>query len=84
MPAETPLLDDECLIVYTSGTTGAPKGVVLTQYNLLVNAKQNVDWDRITEQDRFMCVLPVHHVNGLIVTHVVPLTGGERGAEPAV
>ncbi|MDE0608671.1 MAG: class I adenylate-forming enzyme family protein [Anaerolineaceae bacterium] len=76
--AETrPGLEDEALLVYTSGTTGAPKGVVLTQYNLLVDASGISAWQGITGNQRMMCVLPVHHVNGTVVTLVTPLvTGG--------
>ncbi|MBE7462954.1 MAG: AMP-binding protein [Planctomycetes bacterium] len=69
---EEPRGDDEALIVYTSGTTGAPKGVVLTQYNLLADAHSITDWHDLTPGKRMMCVLPIHHVNGLIVTHVTP------------
>lgn len=74
---EEPGLEDEALLVYTSGTTGAPKGVVLTQYNLLTDAAGISAWQGITGNQRMMCVLPVHHVNGTVVTLVTPLlTGG--------
>jgi long-chain acyl-CoA synthetase len=77
VPAEAPTLEDECLLVYTSGTTGPPKGVVLIQYNLLVDAKGVADWQQIGAEQRMMCVLPIHHVNGILVTLVTPLyTGG--------
>jgi len=66
----------ECLIVYTSGTTGAPKGVVLEQANLLVDADSIASWHRLGPDDRAMCVLPVHHVNGTVVTLVTPLYSG--------
>ena len=69
-------LDDESLLVYTSGTTGAPKGVVLTQYNMLVDAYGISSWQGITGNQRFMCVLPIHHVNGTIVTLVTPMFVG--------
>ncbi len=72
----TPTLDDEALLVYTSGTTGAPKGVVLTQYNLLVDALGISQWQGITGNQRLMCVLPIHHVNGIVVTLVTPLYAG--------
>ena len=68
--------DDEALIVYTSGTTGVPKGVALSQYNLLADACAITQWHGFTPQTRMMCVLPVHHVNGLVVTHVTPLYFG--------
>ncbi len=72
----TPSLEDEALLVYTSGTTGAPKGVVLTQYNLLVDAQGIAQWQGITGNQRMMCVLPIHHVNGIVVTLVTPLYVG--------
>jgi len=68
--------DDEALIVYTSGTTGNPKGVVLTQYNLLADAKGISEWHGISNSQRMMCVLPIHHVNGTIVTLVTPMYAG--------
>lgn len=74
--AETATLDDEALLVYTSGTTGAPKGVVLTQYNLLVDAFAISQAQGITGNQRLMCVLPIHHVNGIVVTLVTPLYAG--------
>lgn len=77
-PAEdfAPGLDTEALIVYTSGTTGHPKGVVLAQYNLLVDAGNIAEWHGIGRGDRMMCVLPIHHVNGTIVTLLTPLLAG--------
>lgn len=65
-------LDDVALIVYTSGTTGPPKGVVLTIENLLVDADGIADWHRFGPDDRLMCVLPIHHVNGTVVTLMTP------------
>ncbi|MBI1805701.1 MAG: acyl--CoA ligase [Ignavibacteria bacterium] len=69
-------LEDEALIVYTSGTTGLPKGVMLTQYNLLIDAKAITEWHQMTPNQRMMCVLPIHHVNGTIVTLMTPLYYG--------
>ncbi len=71
-----PSLTDEVLIVYTSGTTGLPKGVVLIQYNLLVDAMAIAEWHRLSDDQRMMCVLPIHHVNGTIVTLMTPLYAG--------
>ncbi|MEW6543086.1 MAG: class I adenylate-forming enzyme family protein [Nitrospirota bacterium] len=65
-------LEDEALIVYTSGTTGPPKGVILTAENLLVDADGIADWHGFGREDRLMCVLPIHHVNGTVVTLVTP------------
>lgn len=71
-----PNLYDEALIVYTSGTTGLPKGVVLVQYNLLVDAMAIAEWHRLSDDQRMMCVLPIHHVNGTVVTLMTPLYAG--------
>ncbi|HEX6532071.1 MAG TPA: class I adenylate-forming enzyme family protein [Nitrospira sp.] len=65
-------LDEDALIVYTSGTTGTPKGVVLTVANLLTDADAIADWHGFGTNDRLMCVLPIHHVNGTVVTLVTP------------
>ncbi|MDQ4075694.1 MAG: acyl--CoA ligase [Chloroflexota bacterium] len=66
----------EALIVYTSGTTGAPKGVMLNQYNLLVDSHGIRQWHEFTEEQNTMCVLPIHHVNGTVVTLITPMLFG--------
>ncbi|HKO30280.1 MAG TPA: class I adenylate-forming enzyme family protein [Nitrospiraceae bacterium] len=70
--SHTVSLEDEALIVYTSGTTGPPKGVVLTVENLLIDADALADWHHFGMNDRVMCVLPIHHVNGIVVTLITP------------
>ena len=75
-PLSEPGLEDVALVVYTSGTTGNPKGVVLVQYNLLVDAMSIADWHRFSDDQRMMCVLPIHHVNGIVVTLMTPLYAG--------
>ena len=68
----TSRLDDPALIIYTSGTTGPPKGVILTVANLLIDADAIADRHGFGLTDRLMCVLPVHHVNGIVVTLMTP------------
>jgi len=69
--------ETDALIVFTSGTTGNPKGVVLSQRNLLEDARAISDWHNISSDTRMMCVLPIHHVNGTVVTLMTPfLVGG--------
>ena len=78
---EIPQIDlrrDPALLVYTSGTTGNSKGVLLTQYNLLMNARGTVEWYGIDRETCMMCVLPIHHVNGIVVTLLTTLFGGGR------
>ena len=68
--------ETESLIVYTSGTTGLPKGVVLTQYNLMIDADGISKWHGIERGTVMMCVLPIHHVNGTVVTIMTPMYAG--------
>lgn len=68
--------NDEAMIIYTSGTTGKPKGVVLTHKNLLADAQAIAQWFNITPRTRMMCILPLFHVNGEVVTLMTPLYAG--------
>jgi long-chain acyl-CoA synthetase len=73
-PVESPPegLDAVALRVYTSGTTGDPKGVVLTAANMLTDCDalaSSLDWPGDT---RILTVLPVHHVNGLVISSLLP------------
>ena len=77
-PDENVFQETEALIVYTSGTTGMPKGVVLTQYNLMADADGIAKWHKIEKGQVMMCVLPIHHVNGTIVTIVTPMYAGGK------
>ena len=62
----------EALVVYTSGTTGNPKGVVLTQHQMLADAHAISRWHGIDSRTVMMNVLPIHHVNGTVVTLLTP------------
>lgn len=63
----------EALLIYTSGTTGAPKGVRVDQRNIMADAAGMAEWHGWDDGLRMMCVLPVHHVNGIVVTLATPL-----------
>jgi len=71
-------LSDVSTIVYTSGTTGTPKGVLLTHKNILTNSWQASLLANIDEKDVIMCFLPLFHVNGLVITGTSPLTRGSQ------
>ncbi|XJZ28122.1 fatty acid--CoA ligase family protein [Bacillota bacterium Lsc_1132] len=73
-----PELDEEdvAIILYTSGTTGKPKGAMLTHRNLYSNAKDVADYLKINEQDRVITALPMFHVFCLTVALNAPLISG--------
>lgn len=64
------------LLMYTSGTTGKPKGVVLSQGNLIAGGNNTALAHELTHVDRGMCVLPLYHINGLCVTLMGALVSG--------
>ena len=59
--------EDLVALPYSSGTTGLPKGVMLTHYNLVANMCQMEGLDYFTENDTLICVLPLFHIYGLVV-----------------
>ncbi|MFL6208877.1 MAG: class I adenylate-forming enzyme family protein [Pyrinomonadaceae bacterium] len=67
---------DDAIIIYTSGTTGKPKGCLLTHGNLLANARQITEWLKFTEADRLLTVMPLFHMNAVMVTTIAPLYAG--------
>jgi acyl-CoA synthetase (AMP-forming)/AMP-acid ligase II len=60
--------EDTCLIQYTGGTTGMPKGTVLTHRNIVVNINQITGWMELEEGKEVMCsAFPLFHLAGLMV-----------------
>ena len=59
--------EDLVVLPYSSGTTGLPKGVMLTHYNLVANMCQMDGLQYFTENDTLICVLPLFHIYGLVV-----------------
>ncbi len=59
--------EDLVALPYSSGTTGFPKGVMLTHYNLVANIRQMEGLCYFTENDTLICVLPLFHIYGLVV-----------------
>ncbi|MGN6471048.1 MAG: malonate--CoA ligase [Rhizobiaceae bacterium] len=69
--------DDLAAFLYTSGTTGRSKGAMLTQDNLLSNARSLVEAWRFTRDDVLLHALPIFHTHGLFVAgNVILLSGG--------
>ncbi|MFZ5587948.1 MAG: AMP-binding protein [Thermodesulfobacteriota bacterium] len=76
--------DDLAAVLYTGGTTGTPKGVMLSHQNLLASAHNVARQERSTETDRALCFLPLNHVFGQV--HVMLstiLTAGSLSMLPA-
>ncbi len=71
--------DDElAVLLYTSGTSGKPKGVELTHGNLESNARASIEHAQLNERCVFLGVLPQFHTFGLTVLTLVPLLLGAR------
>jgi acyl-CoA synthetase (AMP-forming)/AMP-acid ligase II len=71
------------LLMYTSGTTGVPKGVLLTQANLAANAHNISREHGLAPRDRVLAVLPLYHINAFAVTMLAPLAhGGSLAMSP--
>jgi len=68
--------DDPAAILFTSGSEGLPKGVVLSHRNILANAFQCLTRVAVNGQDKVFNVLPVFHSFGLTAGLIMPLVGG--------
>ena len=76
-PAESKL-DDLASLIYTSGTTADPKGVMLTHGNILGEVEAVFDWVSISSEDALLGVLPMFHVLAQMANLLLPLVKGCR------
>lgn len=74
--AEPPRDSEAACILYTSGTTGHPKGVTLSHRNLASNCESICEYLSLTEQDSVVCVLPFYYSYGSSVLHSHLRAGG--------
>lgn len=76
--AEPPHVDADglALLIYTSGTTGRPKGVMLDHSNLNAMCDMVIGAFDLTAADRSLLILPLFHVNGIVVSTLSPLLVG--------
>ncbi|MDJ0638507.1 MAG: AMP-binding protein [Paracoccaceae bacterium] len=68
--------EDHALLMYTSGTTGQPKGVLHSHASLLAGGWTTAIAHALDAQDRGFCILPIYHINGLCVTVMGALVSG--------
>jgi long-chain acyl-CoA synthetase len=69
---------DLAVILYTSGTTGYPKGAMLSHYNLVSNAVDSSSAIKITPRDAVICILPLFHSFAATVCMNLPLLSGAK------
>jgi acyl-CoA synthetase (AMP-forming)/AMP-acid ligase II len=67
---------DPALLMYTSGTTGTPKGAVLSHANLVSAASTVAAWHGLTPRDRCLSSLPLYHINGQVIATLAPFVSG--------
>ncbi|MCL1699468.1 class I adenylate-forming enzyme family protein [Lysinibacillus sp. Bpr_S20] len=77
-PNIEPSEDDVAIILYTSGTTGAPKGAMLTHSNVLYNAVAMKNALRVTSLDVVLIPVPLFHVFGIVAGSLVTLIASAR------
>lgn len=70
--------DEVAVILYTSGTTGFPKGAMLTHRNLLSNAEASMKAMNVSDNDRILLFLPLFHSFSFTVCVILPIYAGAR------
>ena len=68
--------EDNALLLYTSGTTGKPKGVIMSHKSVVAGGDYTARAHELTPDDRGLCSLPLYHINAEIVSAVAPLLSG--------
>lgn len=71
-----PAVTDDALLLFTSGSSGQPKAVLLSHGNLLANAQGVIERTGITPDDRLLHAMPLHHTNGINNQLIAPLACG--------
>ncbi len=69
---------DVATVVYTSGTTGKPKGVMLSHDNIISNIRSALKRMEVTRKDRFLSFLPLSHTLERTVGHFLPIMSGSQ------
>jgi acyl-CoA synthetase (AMP-forming)/AMP-acid ligase II len=75
-PQAFPSESDDAAIMYTSGTTGKPKGAVLHQRGMVLTAMLVSDFVEFRPEDRMICCIPLFHITGLTCLMLPPIFSG--------
>ncbi len=78
LPGRAPEPDDLATVIFTSGTTGGPKGAKLSHRNLLANAHSTLAALDLSADDTVLLVLPLHHAMPFMATILLPPLEGAR------
>ncbi len=81
-----PTVDDDALasILYTSGTTGSPRGVMLSHGNFLANARSILDFGLVNSRDNLLGLLPLHHAFAFMVQLILLYSGAHITFPPSL
>jgi len=69
-------IDHPAAILFSSGSEGEPKGVLLSHRNIMANIRQITDVSDVREEDAIMATLPLFHAFGLTITGLIPMVEG--------
>ena len=70
------------MLMYTSGTTGVPKGVLLSHWNMIYAGRAVAEAHALTAEDRVLSSLPLYHINGQCIATVSPVVSGGSAVMP--
>lgn len=76
--------NDSASIIYTSGTTNTPKGVMLTHYNLCSSADSLIQTNLFENEDNVLALLPLHHIYPFMCSFIVPILLGATVTYPSL
>src|SRR5437868_5101931 len=74
----SPASNDLAVIMYTSGTSGLPKGVMLTYGNLASDVESAIEHAQLKGRHKFLGIIPLFHSTGMLATMIAPVHLGAQ------